>query len=348
MHEQIINKLYETFPLKERQGTGGMQFKYVPNEEVIHRMNTVFAGNWSTEVLFRDVVDDYVVMEVAVIISDPETKEYFKQTGYGSSQIQRYSSGPNQGKAIDIGNAYKGALSKGIVNACTRWGVGLFKEYNPLTESVPQAKSDQATTVAAPPMPEPPPAPPAQPTTVPPAPNVPSVPQPQNSAPTPPAPPVPQNATPAPPAPPTPANTPPAPPAAPTNLPPGVPPTVSASTVVQTEPTNAAPPAPPEPAPQAPPSPQPQAVPNFPGPNMDAPSAPDLPFSGQDGNSMITDVQRVALNGILSMRNVDYNDLAKEAFEFNGINKVVPNKENLTYEDAVIVIKYGNDKYRKR
>jgi hypothetical protein len=61
----------------------------------------------------------------------------------------------------------------------------------------------------------------------------------------------------------------------------------------------------------------------------------------------ISDVQKVALNGILTMNNADYNELAAEAFQANGINKPVPPRENLNYDEAVTVIKYGNEKYRK-
>lgn len=340
MDEVILSKLYETFELKSRQGTGGMVFKYVPNEDVINRMNQTFHGNWSTSVGFKDVIDDQVVMEVVVSVVDPETGKHFEHTGYGSSQIQRYKDGPNAGKIIDLGNAYKGALAKGIVNACTRWGVGLFKEHNAMEDDGNSVSNYSAPSpnpapqnVAAPPKPSAP----AQPTnnfTPPPVPNIPN--QAANPAPAPkPAPVVaapvasPQAAAP-------PTSPSPAPPVAQSpGLPPGVPSSVSNSmTLAQTA----------EPKPAA------QPMPSFPAPDMNPPATPDVPFSKQEGGGNgITDVQRVALNGILSMmKGVSYDDLAKEAFEANGIDKDVPVKENLTYEDAVIVIKYGNDKYRKR
>lgn len=346
MDSNMLNQLYETFNLKSRQGTGGMMFKYVPNEDVIHRMNQVFGGNWSTEVKFRDVVDDQVVMEVAVVVRDPETGEYFIHTGYGSSQIQRYKDGPNAGKIIDVGNAYKGALAKGIVNACTRWGVGLFKEHNAMDDDGEDVAPSAPSTPSVP-QPKPAPQPVAQPNPNP-MPSVPNVPP---AAPAPAPNPEPKQAAPAPvvmpPA--TPANQAP-------NLPPGIPQKVEGSMNIQQVPeNNPAPPQPAAPAPVPPAAPNstaapapPTAVPNFPGPNMEAPPTPNLPFSSQEGNNGISDVQRVALNGILSMRNIQYEDLAKEAFESNGINKEVPNKEQLSYEDAVVIIKYGNDKYRKR
>jgi hypothetical protein len=118
---------------------------------------------------------------------------------------------------------------------------------------------------------------------------------------------------------------------------------------------------PPEPAPEpvnvpmppnVPKIPQPASVPSpppdVPVPN-NAPPVPDLPFSATqnlDGVG-INNVQRVALNGILSLNNVSYEELAAEAFSSAGINKEVPNKEDLNYDEAVVIIKFGNDKYRK-
>ena len=78
-----------------------------------------------------------------------------------------------------------------------------------------------------------------------------------------------------------------------------------------------------------------------------APPTPDLPFSTQPNGDHISDVQRVALNGILNMRNIEYESLAQEAFEAKGMSKDIPIKEDLSYEDAVVIIKFGNDKYRK-
>lgn len=328
MKEDILKQLYETFQLREREGQGGMKFKYVPNEDVINRMNKIFMGDWSTEVKDKDIVDDQVILEVAVSITDPQSGKIHTHSGFGSQQIMRYNKGPNAGKIIDIGNAYKGALSKAIVNACTRWGVGLFKERNayeldnitPVEEDVDYASV--AAPVAAPVnpveistmvnngaiFPTPPVAKPpySAPKTL------------ENQRPVPPVP-VASNTVDFPPAPPIPGKV------------------VSAGITISQESAKEMPKVPgPVEAPV-----QKNSVPAMPA----APSAPFTPQ--QNGNDKISDVQRVALNGILSMRNINYEDLAKEAFEARGVDKPIPPKENLSYEDAVIVIKYGNDKYRK-
>ena len=79
------------------------------------------------------------------------------------------------------------------------------------------------------------------------------------------------------------------------------------------------------------------------------PSTPSVPFATQPTEAMgISDVQCVALNGILDMQRIEYDMLAKEAFTERGISRPIPIKEELNYEDAVVIIKYGNDKFRKR
>ena len=68
-----------------------------------------------------------------------------------------------------------------------------------------------------------------------------------------------------------------------------------------------------------------------------------------EGPSLISDVQKAALMGILNLKGVEYTTLVSEAFEANSISKgEVPSIDELTYQEAVAVVKYGNDKFRKR
>lgn len=330
MKEDILKQLYETFQLREREGQGGMKFKYVPNEDVINRMNKIFKGDWSTEVKDKEIVDDQVILEVSVSVVDSDSGKIHSHSGFGSQQIMRYTKGPNAGKIIDIGNAYKGALSKAIVNACTRWGVGLFKERNAyeldnitLIEEYPENPSVEIpvavqtpTEVYVNPSPTETHTATSNPVAFvapPKASENPMVPPPVKK---------PVEATVSvefPPIPPTPNKT------------------VSAGIGITQVPTT-----------NIPKVPSPMASPATPNTVPEMPPTPKLPFAPQkNGADRISDVQRVALNGILSMRNINYEDLAKEAFEARGIDKTIPPKEALSYEDAVIVIKYGNDKYRK-
>ncbi len=63
----------------------------------------------------------------------------------------------------------------------------------------------------------------------------------------------------------------------------------------------------------------------------------------------ISDVQKAALQSILSIKEVEYESLAREALEANGVVKnPIPEPDKLTYQEAVFVVKYGNDKFRRR
>jgi hypothetical protein len=340
MKQEIIDQLYAEFNLKERRGVGNQMFKYATNEDVSDRMNRTFAGNWSTEVMSSEVIDDQVLVRVRVMIKDPDSEDYFFQEGFGSQQIARYTTGNNTGKIIDISNNYKGALSKAIVSACSRWGVGLFKDYTTQPDGYQQ---DEPVIPALPRMPS---------VAMGSSADLPKMPSPASIVPT----------------------------GAVMALPPGVvipkgepketapqqkdldaliaaaisPPPTAAPKAAElkpmvtpniTIPSNFVNQAPPVAAAVAPPSfslPPPVASPTA------VPA--DLPFSGteQAGNGKISDVQKAALNAILSIRKIGYSDLALEAFANAGITRPIPAADDLSYEDAVVVIKFGNDKYRKR
>jgi hypothetical protein len=128
MNKKTLESLYAPFELRERDGLGGMKFKYIPSDSVIDRMNKVLDGNWSTDVLFQDIVDDSVILRVKVSVYDVESKMSFYHEGFGSSSFKRFTGGPHVGKIIDVGNAYKSALSMAIRNACSRFGCGLYLE----------------------------------------------------------------------------------------------------------------------------------------------------------------------------------------------------------------------------
>ena len=56
-----------------------------------------------------------------------------------------------------------------------------------------------------------------------------------------------------------------------------------------------------------------------------------------------------ALEGILELPDIDAEVLIKEAFEYGNLDTTnLPTKDKLTYQQALIVIKYGNEKFRKK
>jgi len=82
--------------------------------------------------------------------------------------------------------------------------------------------------------------------------------------------------------------------------------------------------------------------------NMDLPMS-KVPNINIGGIEYISDVQKTALNSILQIPGVEYLALAKEAFDINGVVvEPIPAPDSLTYDQAVHVVKHGNQKYRRR
>lgn len=136
MKDEILIELQKPFKLKARKGLGGQTFHYVPSDDVVERMNKIFKGNWSTEVLSITEKEGHVLAHVRVSVLDTETKTMFYHEGFAGQYIARYTEGPRRGQVIDIGNSYKAAISKAIKVACSRWGVGLRLDPE-LSESEP-------------------------------------------------------------------------------------------------------------------------------------------------------------------------------------------------------------------
>jgi hypothetical protein len=310
MNTEIIEKLYDSFELREREGMGGMKFKYIPAHDVIDRMNKVFEGRWMTEVTSQERVDDFVVVRVRVSVFDDSSKTWFAHDGYGSSSVARYSGGQKAGQIIDLGNSYKSAEAKAIKNACTRWGVGLFleaedEEQGPYGD-LPAGRPGN---------------PPSRPTTPP------STPSNNNAKPSPTA------------------VTPPSSPS--------MPPPFPSSDGEAPKPKGSTPSVPEMPS--APSN-------NAPEPKKSEPTAPPTPPStnGNGGvtqendHKKITDVQTVAIQGLLRLRASSFGDLPPEEHfgklvaDALGRKENLPSKiEELSYQDAVTVIKYGNELDKK-
>ena len=58
----------------------------------------------------------------------------------------------------------------------------------------------------------------------------------------------------------------------------------------------------------------------------------------------------MALQSIISIQRVEYDQLIQEAFNSQDITlpNNIPTMDDLSYDEVVIVVKYGNDNFRKR
>lgn len=317
----IMAQLYAPLEVRTRRGAGNQQFKYVASSDVIDRMNKVFMGSWNTTVISSEMIEDFILVHVRVSVLDDGVNE-FHHEGYGSSPVARFSSGQKQGKIIDVGNSYKSALSTAIRSACTRFGVALYLDKDHWESDNDSNSSNQSTTYKE--------SGDIPPTFAPPEVKVTSVQETINEPVIPPA----QEAPTAPPA----KQSAPIQKVTTTDVPPvvkkqevPVPPTT-------TKPVSAAPSVPKVKVPIA------TAIPT---PPSTGPVSTTISNNGPTSN--ITDVQMAALDALLNLRDIKYEDLAKEAFEANKIpSDTIPAKESLDYKQAVAVISYGNHLYRKQ
>lgn len=303
MQKEILEELYKPFELKARVGVGNKTFKYVPSDDIVDRMNQVFMGDWSTEVVSSEVINDQILIRVRVYAKDPrntDSKTYFHE-GYASQLIAKYTQGAKTGQIIDVGNSYKSAMSKAIKTAVAKWGVGLYLEKGVVNEEsnvgsweppiiVPAAQPKIDTVVPAAPIVSAPVAPVSAPVA---APVVPV-----------------------------------APVAAPINTPPGM------SNPIETPIPSATVP---------PPTPvftdanvvvtQPNQTANF-APPIDS-------VTGNGDVEKLTDVQKVAIENIMSVHTKTFAELSAAALQRT--DNLPTDVESLSYQDAVKLIQYGNN-----
>ncbi len=314
MNFDAITKLYEQMEIHQKPGGGGRTFPYVKSSDVFDKMNKTFSGNWSTRVFYQEIRDkDHIVGVEVSVASDPSNSTALgvvSQVGFGSA-LRRYDSD-------ETGNLFKSALSKAIKDACKKWGVALSLEESTtnISDSAPVTPPSFPNSPAPTTVPN---TMPGMPSTLPSQPPV----TPNHQSPS-------SDYTPTPPnpvnGPPMPSNNPPA----------GLPkvpfaeerfePPVSSSSV----PTNPSPPT---------------------GGGM--PQMPTMPIPNTEAEGFISDVQKVALNTVIQYKmppGMDYNGLVVASLNHRGlpVPEVIPDKDSLTYQQAVAVIKFGNDEKIKK
>tara|TARA_Y100000310_G_scaffold43305_1_gene40400 strand:+ start:2866 stop:3525 length:660 start_codon:yes stop_codon:yes gene_type:complete len=122
----VLNELSEPFPAEvERTMTkGGTQLTYIPVSEVITRLNNVLGvENWSYQVRScqRDPdLRDWIIAHVTLTVSIDDYD--ITKDGFGGQEIKYMKSG----KAVDLGNEYKGAVSDALKKAAQAIGVGIY------------------------------------------------------------------------------------------------------------------------------------------------------------------------------------------------------------------------------
>jgi hypothetical protein len=122
MDKRAIGELQKTVKVAYKPGPGGKQYKYIPGDDVINRLNNAFEYEWSCEVrsYFKD--ENQVIALVSLKAGN------VVHEGFGGAEIATYASGPKQGKVIDLSNAYKSAVTNAIKKAAEQFGIGLTND----------------------------------------------------------------------------------------------------------------------------------------------------------------------------------------------------------------------------
>jgi len=130
----IYEKLSAPFPteMERTLNKGGARLTYIPQAEIVNRLNKVFGvDNWTSETVdtYRDHHDpDWVIARVRLTATtytdtaDGVAVKTFSRDGIGGQKIKRTKSGD----IVDLGDEFKGAASDALKKAATLLGIALY------------------------------------------------------------------------------------------------------------------------------------------------------------------------------------------------------------------------------
>jgi len=104
--------------IKTRPGAYGGSLQYIEGHTVVQRLNDAFDGNWSFEVVSRDILDE----EVLVLGKFRAESAGVVKMSFGSSRITRDE---KTGKPVALGDDLKAAATDALKKSATLLGVGL-------------------------------------------------------------------------------------------------------------------------------------------------------------------------------------------------------------------------------
>jgi hypothetical protein len=116
MERQLLEKPFPEGLIKSRRGLNGKVFSYVEGAEYIKRLNEVFEGNWSFEVV------EHQVHASEVIVLGRLTANGVVKSSFGGSSI---SIAKDTGERVSIADDLKAAATDALKKTCSLLGIGL-------------------------------------------------------------------------------------------------------------------------------------------------------------------------------------------------------------------------------
>jgi hypothetical protein len=115
MNRELLEKPFDKEQIKQRKGNFGDTIDYVETHAVIQRMNDVFDGQWSFEILSQESIAG------EVIVLGKLTADGVSKTQFGSNKITT----SKQGEVISMGDDWKAAGSDSLKKSASLFGIGL-------------------------------------------------------------------------------------------------------------------------------------------------------------------------------------------------------------------------------
>lgn len=124
---ELYNHLAEPFPQEMEKVIvkSGVELIYLPVSEVINRLNRVIGvDNWSFEIISvtRDTIDQDEIIAHVSLTATIGNKTVVKH-GFGGISVKRSK---KDGRPVDLGNDFKGAVSDALKKAAQNLGIGLY------------------------------------------------------------------------------------------------------------------------------------------------------------------------------------------------------------------------------
>ena len=112
----LLEEPFRTDLIRTRALENGVQLRYVEGAEYIRRLNAVFEGDWSFEIV------DYRVLDNEVIVRGLLRAGGIEKSAFGGSRVTKSQ---KTGQPVSIADDLKAAATDALKKACSLLGIGL-------------------------------------------------------------------------------------------------------------------------------------------------------------------------------------------------------------------------------
>ena len=116
MERTAVERPFDRALIKTRRGPFGQELSYVEVTEYVRRLNEVFEGAWSYQILRWDIRDSEVIVHGRLVAGD------IIKEAFGGSSI---TTSRDTGEVISLADDLKSASSDCLKRACRLLGIGL-------------------------------------------------------------------------------------------------------------------------------------------------------------------------------------------------------------------------------